>query len=171
MQLFFFGSLMDMELLALVTGRPVNRLSVAAAVLHGFERRRAIGESFPIIVPHPGGRVEGVVVGGLAEADLDRILFFEGVDYALRRFTVECAGERVEAGVFLPTARLMAEDAAWDVAAWAETERAMCFALAEELMSHYGALDVAGIEALWPAMKARAFRRFRRARREAKRRA
>jgi hypothetical protein len=123
MRLFFFGSLMDLELLALVIDRPVDGLSTGAAVLHGFERRRAVGESFPIIVPHPGGRVDGVLVEGLTEADLDRIQFFEGSDYALHPFAVECAAERIEVHVFLPTARLEPEAAAWDFAGWVETER------------------------------------------------
>ena len=168
MRLFFFGSLMDLELLALVIGRSVDGLSAAAAILHGFERRRAVGESFPIIVPHPGGRVDGLMVEGLTEADLDRIQFFEGSDYALHPFTVECAGQRIDVHVFLPTARLEPEAAAWDFGTWGETERAMCFALAEELMSHYGGSSIAEIDVLWPEMKTRTLRRFRR---KAKRRA
>jgi Gamma-glutamyl cyclotransferase, AIG2-like len=169
MRLFFFGSLMDADLLALVTGRAATDFSTALAVLHGFERRRAIGESFPIIVPHPGGRVDGVLVQDLTDADLARVQFFEGSDYALHPFTVDCAGERVEVQVFLPTARLEAEEATWDFEAWVETERAMCFALAEELMSHYGGLSIAEIDVLWPEMKTRARRRFRRFGRRAKR--
>jgi hypothetical protein len=165
MNLFFFGSLMDRELLALVSGRAADALAVTEATLHGFARRRARGESFPVIVPHPGGRVDGVLVRGLTPADLDRIQFFEGSDYAPRTFAVEAAGARVEAQVFLPTARLEAEAAEWDHAAWAADERAMCVALAEELMSHYGRLSYAEIDALWPQMKARALIRFRRARR------
>jgi hypothetical protein len=162
MKLFFFGSLMDMDLLALVIGRPVGSLSAAEAILHGFERRRAVGESFPIIVPYPGGRVDGLMVEGLAEADLDRIQYFEGSDYALHPFTVECAAERIEVHVYLPAARLEPEAAAWDFAGWVETERAMCFALAEELMSHYGGSSIAEIDVLWPEMKTRTLRRFRR---------
>ena len=168
MRLFFFGSLMDLDLLALVIGRPVSGLSTSEAALHGFERRRAAGESFPIIVPHPGGRVDGVLVEGLTETDLDRIQFFEGSDYALHPFTVECAAERIEVHVFLPTARLEPEAAAWDFGTWVETERAMCFALAEELMSHYGGRSIAEIDVLWPEMKTQTLRRFRR---KAKRRA
>jgi len=162
MRLFFFGSLMDLELLVLVAGRPVDRLSTAAAVLHGFERRRAVGESFPLIVPHPGGRVDGMLVEGLTETDIDRIQFFEGSDYALHPFAVECAAERIDVHVFLPTARLEPEEAAWDFGAWIETERAMCIALAEELMSHYGGRSIAEIDVLWPEMKTVALRRFRR---------
>ena len=170
MRLFFFGSLMDLDLLALVIGRPVDDLATAEAALHGFERRRAVGESFPVIVPHPGGWVDGLLVDGLTAADLDRIQFFEGSDYALHPFAVACAAQRIEVQVSLPTARLEAEPSAWDFAAWAETERAMCFALAEELMAQYGGLSIAEIDVLWPEMKVRAERRFR-LRRKGRRRA
>lgn len=162
MRLFFFGSLMDMELLALVTGRAVDDLEVAGAALHGFVRRRARGESFPIVVPHPGGRVAGALVTGLTAADVDRIQYFEGSDYALQCFGVELSDERVEALVFVPTARLEPEAAEWDFDSWSRQERAMCIALAEELMSHHGRLGAAEIDALWPEMKARVARRFRR---------
>jgi hypothetical protein len=161
MRIFFFGSLMDRELLALV----IEELRIEAATIHGFARRRARDESFPMLVPHPGGRVEGVLVTELTEADIARIQFFEGSDYALAGLAVECLGERLAAQVFLPTARLAAEETAWDFDAWAAAERALCVALAEELMSHYGRLTIAEIDALWPEMKARAQRRFRRRRR------
>lgn len=165
MRLFFFGSLMDMELLALVIGRAADELDVASAALHGFARRRARGESFPIVVPHPGGRIVGALVTGLTADDVDRIQYFEGSDYALQSYAVERSGERIEAQVFVPTARLEPETAEWDYDSWVRQERAICFALAEELMSHYGRLGPAEIDELWPEMKARAARRFRRPRR------
>jgi hypothetical protein len=164
MRVFFFGSLMDRELLALVIGRAIEDLGIEAATIHGFARRRARDESFPVLVPHPGGRVEGVLVMDLTEADIARIQFFEGLDYALAALAVECRGERMAAQVFLPTARLAAEETAWNFDAWAAAERAFCVALAEELMSHYGSRTIAEIDALWPEMKARAHKRFRRRR-------
>jgi hypothetical protein len=52
---FLYGSLMDRELLSLVIGRPTDELSIEAATVHGFVRRRALNEFFPILVPHAGG--------------------------------------------------------------------------------------------------------------------
>jgi hypothetical protein len=40
MRVFFFGSLMDRELLVLVIGRAIEDLGIEAAVIHGFARRR-----------------------------------------------------------------------------------------------------------------------------------
>ena len=74
MRLFFFGSLMDADLLRLVLDREIEEIEHAAAEILGYERRRAKNESFPIIVPTPGGRVEGRLVTGLTAADVARHL-------------------------------------------------------------------------------------------------
>jgi hypothetical protein len=95
MGVFFFGSLMDRELLALVIGRAIEDLRIEAATIHAFARRRARDESFPVLVPHPGGWVDGVLVTDLTVADIARIQFFEGSDYALASLPVECRGEDV----------------------------------------------------------------------------
>lgn len=165
MRLFFFGSLMDTDLLELVIGREADNIEVANAALRGFVRRRARGESFPIVVPYPGGRVDGLLVAGLTVTDIDRIQYFEGSDYRLQTFAVELADERLEALVFVPTAQLDPEPTEWDFDGWVREERAMCFALADELMSHYGRLSAAEIDELWPVMKERTAKRFRRTRR------
>jgi hypothetical protein len=162
-RLFFFGSLMDRDLLALVLGRPLDGLMLSSAALHGFERRRAQGETFPVLAPHPGGRVDGLLVQGLGWGDVDRVHYFESADYALHPFRVEHAAGRLEAFVFLPTQALQPEDTAWDFDAWSAAERGLAFALAEELMACYGRLTTAELDALWPEMKQRAQRRFRRA--------
>jgi hypothetical protein len=162
MRMFFFGSLRDQDLLAVVLGRSIDDLIFTEATLLGFERRRARDEAFPIIVPHPGGRVDGVVVDGLTAADLDRIQFYESDDYELRPFAVETPAGRVEAQVFLPTEALEDEGVTWDFEVWLEEEKPMCLFLAEELMSYYGVLTPEQYEALWPEMKERARERLAR---------
>ncbi|WP_162913007.1 gamma-glutamylcyclotransferase family protein [Rhodospirillaceae bacterium SYSU D60014] len=160
MRMFFFGSLMDLDLLRLVVGRDIGDLVFTPAAILGFERRRACDESFPIIMPHPGGQVDGFLVDGLTTADIDRIQFYESDDYALRTFTVATATSRVEAEVFLPTEKLADEGIVWEFDTWLEVEKPMCLALAEELMSHYGILTSKQYDLLWPDMKERAWQRF-----------
>src|SRR5262245_6455403 len=135
---FIYGSLMDRELLALVIGRATDRLRMEAATIHDFVRRRVLNESFPILVPHPGGRVEGVLVTDLTVADVARLQFYEasdyeGSDYILEVLPVECRGERLAVQVFLPTARLAADETIWDFDTWAATvERPLFMAMVEE---------------------------------------
>lgn len=172
MHFFFYGSLMDRELLALVIGRAANELCMEAATIHDFVPRRALNESFPILVPHPGGRVEGALVTGLTAADIARLRFYEasdydGSEYALTVLAVECRGELLQAQVFLPTVNIEADETVWDFDTWAAAERALFIALVEERMSRYGSLTAAENNALWPQMKARVHARFRRNQRPA----
>lgn len=164
MRLFFFGSLMDRDFLAIVLGRDASDLPLAPARLHGFERRRARGETFPVLVPCPGGVVEGLVAPGFAAADVARLSYYETADYALRPFSVETADGRAEAHVFLATSRLEAEETLWDFAHWAATEKPLGLLLAAELMAHYEiGTSPAEIDRLWPGMKANAVARLREA--------
>ena len=167
MQFFFYGTLMDRELLALVIGRATDELRMEAATIHDFVCRRALNASFPILVPHPGGRVEGILVTDLTAADIARLKFYEGVDcegskYALTALPVEYRGELLSAQVFLPTAYIAADETVWDFDTWAAAERPLWMAMVEERMSRYGSITTAENNALWPQMKAEVERRFRR---------
>ena len=166
MQLFIYGSLMDRELLALVIGRATDELRMEAATVHDFVCRRALNESFPILVPHPGGRVEGILVTDLTVADIARLKFYEAADcenaeYELTALPVECRGEQLPAQTFLPTALIAADETVWDFDTWAAAERPLFMAMIEERMSRYGSITTAENNALWPQMKAEVERRFR----------
>jgi hypothetical protein len=163
MNFFFYGSLMDRELLALVIGRTTDELRMEAATIHDFVCRRALNESFPILVSHRGGRVEGILVMGLTPADIARLKFYEaeGSEYVLTELQVECRGELLPAQVFLPTVNIAADETGWDLDTWAAAERPIFMALVEERMSRYGSITAAENDALWPQVKADVERRFR----------
>jgi hypothetical protein len=155
MRIFFFGSLMDRDFLGLVLGREVDGLVLEPAVLRGFQRRRAKGETFPILVPHVDGRVDGVVVEGFAPEDVARLSYYETTDYALHPFPVETAEHRREAHVFLATEKLEAEDHDWHYEHWRVTEKPLGLLLAAELMAHYERGTPMGeVDRLWPGIKA-----------------
>ncbi|MFZ5789326.1 MAG: gamma-glutamylcyclotransferase family protein [Pseudomonadota bacterium] len=156
MRLFFFGSLMDGDLLRLVLDREIDDIEHAAAEILGYERRRAKNESFPIIVPTPGGRVEGRLVTGLTATDVARIQWYESDDYALKPCLVKVGELRREAHVFLATESLEDEGVAWDFEHWVRIEKPMCLTLAREIMSHFGKISGAELVRRWPDMKARA---------------
>ena len=59
MAYFFFGTLMDREVLATVLDRAVAGDELRRAWLHGYRRVRAANVSYPILVP-----AAGLVVGG-----------------------------------------------------------------------------------------------------------
>jgi len=154
MRIFFFGSLMDRDFLGLVLGRDVSALQLEPAVLRGFQRRRARGETFPVLVPHPGGEVVGVVIEGVSPDEVGRLCYYETPDYALHPFPVETAAARSPAHVFIATSRLDAEDVQWEFEAWVATEKPLGLILAEDLMRHYDlGTPLSEIDRLWPGMK------------------
>lgn len=57
--LFFFGTLMDLDVLTYLLERPVDVADLRPATIQGFRRARATGASYPVLVPEPGSRVDG----------------------------------------------------------------------------------------------------------------
>ena len=49
--LFFFGTLMDLDVLAYLLERPVDLDDLRPATITGFRRVRALGASYPVLVP------------------------------------------------------------------------------------------------------------------------
>ena len=81
--LFFFGTLMDADVRALVLGPEYSDHEVRRAWLRGFRRVFMPGRTYPMLLPHPHGRVEGILVGGLSVEAVRRLSTFEGPDYHL----------------------------------------------------------------------------------------
>ena len=91
MRFFFFGSLRDHDVLEVVIGRSFPHRAFPAAQLPAHRLERMAKETFPLLVAAPGSRAPGVVVEGLEAADIERIHFFESVEYEPRLHTVELA--------------------------------------------------------------------------------
>lgn len=156
MRCFFFGSLMDPDVLDIVTGRRNAHTHLKAARLHGYARVCVAGESYPALKPHPGACVEGRMAEGLRERDLARILFFENeeFDFTLCRVELDC-GRRVDAHVFLSAEHLDLEERPWDFERWAAVEKPAFLALAREWMEGFGALDFQELDLRWKLSQAR----------------
>jgi hypothetical protein len=52
---FFYGTLLDHDVMALVIGRRLPPSAFVPATLKGHVRRRAKGVSYPILLRHPSG--------------------------------------------------------------------------------------------------------------------
>ena len=80
---FFYGILLDHDVMALVIGRRLPPSAFVPARLKGHVRRRAKGVSYPIAVRDPCGEVAGVVVSGLTKRDVERLSAFERPRYRI----------------------------------------------------------------------------------------
>jgi hypothetical protein len=116
---FFYGTLLDPDVMALVIGRRLPPSVFVPAILPGHSRRRAKGATYPIVVRNVGDRVQGVVVGGLTSRDVARLAAYEGPGYRIAQLKVRVGGEIAAVSVFEPiVARLQPSTSPWDFALW-----------------------------------------------------
>jgi hypothetical protein len=119
MRFFFYGTLLDPDVAALVLGRRLPPQAFVPAALPGHARRRAKGVTYPIIVRDPRSEVPGAVVGGLTGRDVARLAAYEGPRYRIAPLTVRVRGTLVVVSVFEPLeSRFQATDGLWDLALW-----------------------------------------------------
>ena len=154
MRFFFFGLLSDLDIFELVIdraapGRPFPRAHLAD---HRLVRLRR--ETFPMLVSAPGAHVPGVIVDGLSEADVERILFFESVEYEPRPIAVHAGELRVEAHAFATTARAVPDQEVWTFEDWQRRFKAHDLREARLWMALHGHVDATEADRLWDEARA-----------------
>ncbi|CAN5787332.1 hypothetical protein BH11PSE3_BH11PSE3_36610 [soil metagenome] len=119
MRFFFYGTLLDPDVMSLVIGRRLPPSSFQPAILPGHARRRAKGMTYPVVVRDPADEVVGAVVGGLTARDVARLAAYEGPGYRIVPLQVRLAGALARVSVFEPiVARLQPSRSPWDYALW-----------------------------------------------------
>jgi len=119
MRFFFYGTLMDADVLAAVVGRRIGSARFQDAILDGFRRVYRRGASYPILLDDPDGQVDGVVVSALTAADAVRLDAFEGSEYRRAARTVAVAGKgTAEVQVYLTNPGVPASKQPWDFEGW-----------------------------------------------------
>ncbi len=152
MRFFFFGLLRDPEVLGLVTGRPWAANRFTGARLAGARLVHLRGETFPMLVTAPGVWVPGVLAEGLGESDLDRIRFFESVEYEPATIEVELTGgDRIEARAFAATLRAVPDEEPWSFEDWCLHDKAHALCETELWMRLYGHLSAEEADRRWDA--------------------
>ena len=148
--LFVYGSMRDEDVRALVLGRAPLAVRTEPAWMPGVAAAQVPGESYPYLVSVEGARAPGELIHGLDERCLDRILFFEGDEYAFVECVAERAGgERVAAmyfgGVTIPEAPVVT----WSLEQWQAREKLRFLSMTREYMALWGRATRAQAEALW----------------------
>jgi hypothetical protein len=147
---FFFGTLMDRDVLELVLDRPVAPAALAPARLPGYRRVRILRDSFPILVEDPSRAVEGYVFTTASAEEDARILYFEDYDYDLApcRPTL-LDGQTVEATFCGAEDGVLGSDELWELERWAVRHKPGFLELSRIYMSFYGRLTAVEADALW----------------------
>ena len=124
MRFFFYGILLDPDVMALVIGRRLPPRQYVAATMPGYARRRAKGASYPIVLPDPRGEVAGAVVGGLSTQDVARLAAFEGPRYRIASCRVRINRAFTSVSVFGPVEeRFEPVEGQWHLAAWQHRDK------------------------------------------------
>ena len=124
MRFFFYGSLLDPDVTALVIGRRLPPRSWVPATLTGFSRRKARGVTYPVAIRDPKGRVEGAVVGGFSAREVERLKAYEGVRYHTVPLKVWVHGRITTVSVFEPKEKAFQPvDGEWSLVEWQRRDK------------------------------------------------
>jgi gamma-glutamylcyclotransferase (GGCT)/AIG2-like uncharacterized protein YtfP len=136
--LFFFGTLMDIEVLAHVLARPLAPEQVVPAWIEGFRRMGTAGRGYPILVPAEGGLLEGRLLRYVSRRDIARINHYESGEYRaeLRRVSLG-DGTRVPAWLYLALDHLVADGGLWELEAWQARHKLGFFAACDGWMADF----------------------------------
>ena len=138
-QLFFYGTLRDTNLLAVVLGRAVEDLDLVPAVLPGFEACAVKGQTFPFARRTEGHKAPGLLARGLTDPEIERLCFYEGAYlYGLSPQPVLVNGQEQIAEVFLSDHTGWEPDGTWDLDRWMAADKGVAAEAAIEAMAFMG---------------------------------
>lgn len=117
---FFYGSLMDPDVLCRVLGEPLSPRQLAPAAIRHFRRVTVGGRRYPMLLPHPGGMVDGLAASGLSQRQARRLSIYEGSEYLL--VPVRLADGQA-AAVYLTKQGTGIDPRSWRLAAWRRRDK------------------------------------------------
>ena len=119
MRFFFYGSLLDCDVAAIVVGRRLPPWAWRPAVLPGHRRARAKGVSYPVLVRDASNEVLGAVVGGFSAVEVNRLAAYEGPRYRIAPLKVRLDGRVTVVSVFEPMEKAFEPvPGSWELALW-----------------------------------------------------
>ncbi|MEY8838511.1 NUDIX domain-containing protein, partial [Cribrihabitans sp. XS_ASV171] len=155
--------------LSLVLGRVTGDIDMVEAYLEDHAVYAVRGEDFPMIREMPGDRAAGLLVRGLSDEDIARLVFYEGgFDFDLDPRRVKTPdGAATLARVFFPDADLWQPEGSWSLDSWEREWGASTLIAAGEVMSYFGRIDTSEVLRSFPAIRMRACSRLAAAQRPA----
>lgn len=138
MNWFFFGTLMDPQVLEIAAGRTVLEEETIIAELHGYKRVTVANEQHSTLAHIPYQTVEGILVESLDATESLRILHFEGDKHTPEEVQLQLKNQKpVSAYCFLPTAKTQALTEDWDFEQWRRKHLQSFLLLSEKRMDSY----------------------------------
>lgn len=140
--LFFFGTLLDVDVLTYVLGRPIDLDDLRPASLAGFSRVCIADASYPTLLAHPDGRVPGKLLRRASRRDIARINHFESGEYRAELHHVMTEdGAMQPAWLYLGLSHLAPLAAPWTLEEWQLLHKPGFFAACDHWMADFPAID------------------------------
>jgi gamma-glutamylcyclotransferase (GGCT)/AIG2-like uncharacterized protein YtfP len=135
-QIFLYGTLTDRDVLARILARTLSADELEAAWLDEFRRVRALGASYPLLVPSLGAEVPGLLLRSAARADIARLNHFESCEYWAERHVVRLEdGSACNAWLYAGLPTLEPSQEPWDLATWQREHKAAFLAQCDAWMA------------------------------------
>ena len=152
---FFYGTLRDPELLAVVLGH--SNAHLTPATLPNYAVFHAGAEPFPQILPKLGAEAKGLLARNLSKTDIERLAFYEeGYDYLLRSIDVVCDGKNQTTKVWFPPSDGYPEGQEWSLLRWQESYGRVAREAASEAMTYLGLRTPQDVANGWRMIDSRA---------------
>ncbi len=140
--LFFFGTLMDLDVLTYVLERPVDLDDLRPATLVGFRRVAIESASYPALRPQPGEQVHGCLLRRASRRDIARINHFESGEYCAELHPVTTDdGAAHSAWLYIGLDHLSCTDETWCLEDWQRRHKPGFFPACDEWMADFTAID------------------------------
>ncbi|MEL6597925.1 MAG: NUDIX domain-containing protein [Pseudomonadota bacterium] len=158
--LFFYGSLCDPEVLAIVLGPEAASTTSCPARLTDHALHPVVGEDYPTVTPRPGAIAPGILMDGISEEGLTRLQYFEDdLDFRLRPVEVETDAGPRGAQVFENYRQTPDTQVLWTLEDWQAAAKPAFIEAARELMEHYGTERADTAEVMWAGIRQRGYAR------------
>jgi hypothetical protein len=137
--LFFFGTLMDLDVLTYLLERPIDVEDLHPAEFRGFRRMGVAGASYPMLVADEAAAIEGRLLRRATARDIARINHYESEEYrAELRHVVTEQGVETTAWLYLGLDHMVAAEEPWSLARWQAEHKLAFFAACDGWMSDFG---------------------------------
>ncbi len=148
--LFSFGTLMDTELLEIVCGQSLDTIIREPAHIKDYIALWVQNDHYPVLVPREGATTQGVIIRGLTDEALDRIIFFEGGEFSLQNVEVQNARNVRESVIFFADNALKSvSDTPWHLEQWQRATKPDTMPRVTRYMQCYGVMSVDEADAYW----------------------
>lgn len=147
---------MDAELLELVCGHSLDNIVREPAHVVDQVALWVKDDHYPVLVPRQGAITEGLIIRGLSDESMNRIIFFEGGEFSVQHIDVvkgsrtqENSSTRENVMFFADNELKAVSDMPWCLTQWQRTTKQDTLPRVSRYMQCYGLMNVDEADAYW----------------------